>query len=83
MTSGDSRISILGMKRLRCVECGIDVSAKWSWLWHGKEVVLPPGADGRPRSKLLWLCPDCAADIGSSEDCDAFFERLLAAEVDE
>ena len=71
------------MKRLRCVECGIDASAKWSWLWHGKEVVLPPGADGKPRSKLLWLCPDCAADIGSTEDCEAFLERFVAGEVDE
>jgi len=71
------------MKRLRCVKCGIDASAKWDWLWHGKDVALPPSADGTPRSKLLWLCPDCAADIGSSEGCDAFLERLIAGEVDE
>jgi hypothetical protein len=67
---------------LRGVECGIDASAKWDWLWYGKDVALPPSADGALRNKLLWLCPDCAADIGSSEDCDAFLERLIAGEAD-
>lgn len=83
MTSGDPGISLLGMKRLRCVECGIDASAKWDWLWYGKEVELPPGTPGAPGRKLLWLCPDCAADIGTTEDCDAFFARLVAGELDE
>lgn len=58
-------------------------STESDWLWHGREVALPPGADGAPRTKLLWLCPDCAADIGDSEDCDAFLERLVAGELDE
>ena len=71
------------MKRLRCVECGIDASPSWGWLWYGKEVALPPRADGTPHSKLLWLCPECAADIGTTEDCDVFFARLVAGELAE
>ena len=65
------------------MEGGLDASAKWDWLWYGKEVALPPSADGALRSKRLWLCPDCAADLGSSEDCDAFLARRLASEADQ
>lgn len=53
-----------------------------SWLWYSKEVELPPGTRGAQRHKLLWLCPDCAADLGSDEDCDAFFARFVAGEAE-
>lgn len=71
------------MKRLRCVECGMEASPSSSWLWYGKQVELPPGTPGAPGRRQLWLCPDCAAELGSDEDCDAFFARLVAGERDE
>ena len=80
LTFGDSRISILRMKRLRCVECGMEGSPSESWLWYGKEVELPAGRRGLRRDQQLWLCPDCAADLGSDEECEAFFARLTAGE---
>ena len=82
MTREDAGILLLGMKRLRCVQCGMEASPSSSWLWFGKEVELPLGTPGAPGRKLLWLCPDCAADLGSDEDCDAFFARLVAGELD-
>jgi cytochrome c-type biogenesis protein CcmH/NrfF len=73
----------MATKRLRCVECDITASASWGLFWYGKEVALAPSADGTRRTRLLWLCPECAANIGTTEDCDRFFERLVAGELDE
>ncbi|HEY3352329.1 MAG TPA: hypothetical protein VGQ83_03705 [Polyangia bacterium] len=70
-------------KRLRCVLCDITASASWGWVWYGKEVTLPPRADGATRTQWLWLCPECAANCGTTEDCDRFFERFVAGELDE
>ena len=73
----------MGTKRLRCVECDLTASTAEALIWYGKEVALPPRADGTPRTKLLWLCPECAANIGTTDDCDRFFELLVAGELDE
>jgi hypothetical protein len=69
------------MKRLQCMKCGIDASAKWDWLWYSKELPLPRRGEGPPRRQRLWLCPDCAGDLGSEHACDAFLKRTLAAKA--
>ncbi|MBM4080916.1 MAG: hypothetical protein FJ278_14520 [Planctomycetes bacterium] len=65
------------------MKCGIDASAKWEWLWYGKEFALPRRGEGTPRRKHLWLCPDCAGDLGSDRARDAFLKRSLACTADE
>jgi hypothetical protein len=72
----------MASKRLRCVECGIDASPTWDWLWYGKEVESPADVPGGPGRKLLWLCPECAGDIGTPEERDRFFALLVAGELE-
>ena len=78
LTGRSDGISIVAMKRLRCVNCEMTAGDKSAWIWHGKEVTLPgrPAEDGTPRRTVLWLCPDCAGDIGSSKRCDAFLVKF-------
>jgi hypothetical protein len=68
----------MGMKRLRCMNCEMTAGAQHAWLWHGTDVMLPASPTGTEtlRQITLWLCPDCAGDLGSSSRCDAFLQKV-------
>jgi hypothetical protein len=63
------------MKRsehLECPKCDIVTSRKkWAWVWYR--------AKARKLAELdLWLCPECAGEIGSDAACDSFLARVAA-----
>ena len=71
------------MKRLRCAQCGIEARPKFAWFGYEKEFPLPLGPSGKPRTRKLWLCPDCAGQFKSDRGRDAALRKAWAALSDE
>lgn len=65
------------MKRPRCEQCGIEPRPKFAWFGYEKEFALPAGPSGKPRSRTLWLCPDCAGQFPSDRARDGFLHKAL------
>jgi hypothetical protein len=65
------------MKRLRCERCEITVSPSWAWIWYRKSFTSRSGPGKTPRTRELWLCPDCAGEFRSARARDAFLKAVL------
>lgn len=46
-------------------------------MWFSKRVAVVRKKDGAPRERTLWLCPDCADELGSQKKCAAFLIKVL------
>ena len=62
--------------RLLCQRCGIRGSADLSFIWFAK-TLKATRKDGSPQERTLWLCPDCANELGGARKCAAFLRELL------
>jgi hypothetical protein len=47
-------------------------------MWFAKTIKVKSKKDGATRERTLWLCPDCANELGGARKCAAFLRELLA-----
>lgn len=65
-----------GAVSLACQRCDIRGGEDLSFLWFAKALKVTR-KDGSTRARTLWLCPDCASELGSARKCTAFLRKLL------
>ena len=46
-------------------------------MWFAKTFEIERKKDGSKKERTLWLCPDCAHELGSDKKCAAFLRKLL------
>jgi len=51
--------------------------ADLSFMWFAKTFEVKRKTAGTTQQRTLWLCPDCANDLGSTKRCAAFLRELL------
>ena len=49
-----------------CQRCGIQGGADLAFIWFPKTFAVRRKSGGATRERTLWLCPDCANELGSA-----------------
>jgi hypothetical protein len=62
---------------LKCERCDIRGGEDLSFMWFGKDFDVVRKTDGSRRKRTLWLCPDCATELGSDKRRTTFLRELL------
>lgn len=62
--------------RLHCQRCAISGGADLSFMWFAKTFDVKRKT-GTSQQRELWLCPDCADELGSPKACAAFLRTML------
>lgn len=62
---------------LVCQRCGHRGGADLSFIWFVKKLEVRTKEGGMARERTLWLCPDCASELGSNRQCTAFLRKQL------
>jgi len=61
-----------------CQGCGIRGGADLSFMWFAREFEVEGKTDGAKRKRTLWLCPDCAEELGTAKKAEAFLRKTLS-----
>jgi len=47
-------------------------------MWFAREFEVEGKTDGAKRKRTLWLCPDCAEELGTAKKAEAFLRKTLS-----
>jgi hypothetical protein len=47
-------------------------------MWFAREFEVERKKDGAKKKRTLWLCPDCAEELGSVKKAEAFLRKALS-----
>lgn len=61
-----------------CQGCGHRGGADLSFMWFVRKFEVERKKDGAKKERTLWLCPDCAEELGSVKKAEAFLRKALS-----